>query len=82
VAPRKLTFIYHYLPCVPFATLALAQAAAWITDRAPRARRILGAYLGLAVALFAAFLPVLGGIAVPLGYARLLQWLPTWTFGR
>jgi dolichyl-phosphate-mannose-protein mannosyltransferase len=82
VAPRKLTFIYHYLPCVPFAALALARIGGWLMDRAPRAKPFLCAYLGLTVLLFAAFLPILWGLAVPVNYIRLLQWLPGWTFWR
>ncbi len=81
-APRKLTFIYHYLPCVPFALLALARAGGLLIERYPRARRFSLAYLGLVAVSFAGFLPVLWGIAVPLGYARILRWLPAWTVFR
>lgn len=81
-APRKLTFIYHYLPCLPFALIALTRAAGMLFERFPRARPAGFAFLGLSAASFALFFPVLWGIAVPAAYARLLTWLPQWTFWR
>ena len=80
LAPRKLTFIYHYLPCVPFLALALAWALDRLPVSAPRRRLALWGAVGTAALLFAAFLPLLTGLPVPRSYAAALRWLPTWIF--
>jgi dolichyl-phosphate-mannose--protein O-mannosyl transferase len=91
-APRRLTFIYHYLPCVPFLALAagyvfdrwLERAAAGKDPRGARsllhARLALWAFVALAALLFAFYYPLLTGLVVPRSYAGALRLLKTWIF--
>ena len=82
VAPRKLTFLYHYLPCVPFLALALAWALDRLVERDPCWRLALWSAVGAAALLFLAYYPLLTGLTVPRSYAAALRWLPTWIFYR
>jgi 4-amino-4-deoxy-L-arabinose transferase-like glycosyltransferase len=93
VAPRKVTFIYHFFPMVPVVILiivrlmqgfradALGSPGQGQALREARAlNRIYALYLGLAVLVFAAFYPVLSGATVSLSWVRFLHWLPGWFF--
>ena len=92
IAPRRLTFIYHYLPCVPFLALAAGYAFdRWLAHAAPGPREAgrlpapllaLWASVVLAALLFALYLPLLTGLVVPRSYAGALRWLKTWVFYR
>lgn len=90
VAPRKLTFIYHYLPVVPFVMMALSL---WITSLAARSGRtgvrheriwssawVLGSAFGVALS-FIFYFPVLSGTEVSRHFIDAwLRILPRWDF--
>lgn len=70
----RITFIYHYFPCVPFMILMICHAAGRLN-----AKRTLIALTVIAVILFAAFYPVISGYPVPHEYVtEFLRWLPSW----
>lgn len=79
----RVVFIYHYFPCVLFMVLALSHVLNTIWDRAQgRYQLAVYGFTGSAVALFAAFYPVLTGIPVPEFYTKyFLRWIPSaWPF--
>lgn len=70
----RITFIYHYFPCVPFIVLMICHVAHRLS-----AKRTLIVLTVIAVILFAAFYPVISGYPVPLEYiTKFLRWLPSW----
>jgi dolichyl-phosphate-mannose--protein O-mannosyl transferase len=83
IAPRRLVFIYHFYTCVPFLILALAHLARrWAEASPPGLLSAMRFWPVVAAALFLLFYPLLAGVPVGPGWARLLRWLPTWIFYR
>lgn len=78
VAPRKVTFIYHYFSCVPFLILMIGILFRYLETHNIITRKATKIYLILILALFVIFYPVLSGIEVPRFYLNILQILPGW----
>lgn len=76
----RITFAYHYFPSMLFLVLAIAYAMDGMLERdKPHARLAVCGLTGLAVALYAAFYPVLMGLYTPKWYNwNFLRWLPSW----
>lgn len=78
----RLTFIYHYFPCVPFIVLMLGYSILCIYNEAKDKKRVMyGAfvYAALAIVLFAMFYPVLSGQPCSTWYAEhFLKWFDSW----
>lgn len=78
----RLTFIYHYFPCVPFIVLMLGYSINLIYEEAKNKKSvIIGAfvYAGLVIVLFAMFYPVLSGQPVSTDYVQtFLKWFDSW----
>jgi len=80
IAPRKVTFLYHYFSCVPFLIFAITYNIEYIINKYPKHKKTVYLYLILVAILFAVFYPALSGIEVPLKYIESLRWLPSWYF--
>jgi dolichyl-phosphate-mannose-protein mannosyltransferase len=79
VAPRKLVFIYHYFPCVPFVILAVVYAAKALVERHRGFGRLVAAYCVVVVALFALFYPILSATPVKREFVlHWLRWFDSW----
>jgi len=78
----RTTFAYHYFPSVLFCVVAISYAMDFmLARRKDGAGFAVYGLTGMAVALYAAFYPVLVGIYVPMWYTRnFLRWLPSWPF--
>jgi dolichyl-phosphate-mannose-protein mannosyltransferase len=84
VVVTRCTFIYHYFTCVPFIILMICH---FIDVRTGYGKKVderklkiaLVAYIGIVALVFAFFYPVISGMDIPVWYARLTRWLPTWT---
>lgn len=78
----RLTFIYHYFPCVPFIVLMLGYSIMCIYSEAKNKKAVMyGAfvYTGLVIVLFAMFYPVLSGQPCSTDYAEnFLKWFDSW----
>lgn len=78
----RLTFIYHYFPCVPFIVLMIGYSILTIYNNAKNKKKVMyGAfiYAGLVVVLFAMFYPVLSGQPCNTNYAEnFLKWFNSW----
>lgn len=80
IAPRKLTFIYHYFACVPFLIIMIAVVFRYL-ERANIMRRwVTHLFMGLVLLIFIIYYPVLSGLEVPRGYLNILEILPSWTW--
>ncbi len=78
----RITFIYHYFPCVPFVVLTIAHAARKLYESNNNFKKYFIAYTALAVILFALFYPVLSGFPIKSEYiSEFLRWLPSWQLG-
>jgi len=81
IAPRKLTFIYHFFPAVPFIILFITFILKILKERFSRMRFCVYGYLAIVLILFAMFYPVLSGAVVSKSYAALfLRWFKSWIF--
>ncbi len=78
VLVSRCTFLYHYFPGMIFSLIALVLALESARREGHAHKRLCFALLGGAAAWFVLFYPVLSGLAVPTGWLKWLQWLPTW----
>ena len=85
----RATFAYHYFASVPFIILLTVYWFRYLVDEAPITRESLiksrsarmvwvYGYVIACVLLFAMFYPLLSGATIPIWYAKLCKWLPTW----
>jgi Gpi18-like mannosyltransferase/predicted membrane-bound dolichyl-phosphate-mannose-protein mannosyltransferase len=80
-APRKLVFIYHFFPSVPFVVLAIVYAAKVLIDRHPAFRHVVRAYCVVVLGLFALFYPILSAMPVRREFVlHWLRWFDSWIF--
>ncbi len=79
---KRLTFIYHYFPMVPFLTLIIGYSIKELYNNAESKKKVMyGAfvYTGLVIILFAMFYPVLSGQPCSVWYAEhFLKWFDSW----
>ncbi len=81
VAPRDVTFLYHYFPMVPLLILSIVWMMRWWEERSRIGRRITDTAVVAAGCLFIWFYPVLAGVTISRGWMNLaLRWLPSWGF--
>lgn len=75
----RITFIYHYFPCVPFLVLMLAHTASRLYGANSNFKYAVIGFTALAILAFIAFYPVISGFPVDGDYVRnYLRWLPSW----
>ena len=76
---ERITFIYHYFPCVPFLVLMIAHFVHRMYHRNDRVKTYYIVFTIVAVTLFIMFYPAISGFPVNGDYVReFLQWLPSW----
>lgn len=81
VASRKLLFIYHFFATVPFIVLCTTYFFMVMTNKSPKFKYIIYAYLAVVLILFIMFYPVLSGMIVSKSYAATyLRWFDSWIF--
>ncbi|MDD3970293.1 MAG: phospholipid carrier-dependent glycosyltransferase [Clostridia bacterium] len=80
VAPRSITFLYHYFACVPFLILAIVYMASYFMYGNSKIKKYVNLYVLLSALVFAAFYPAMTGVKVSVEYIELLRWLPSWWF--
>lgn len=95
VLVSRCCFIYHYFATVPFIILASVYVLKLYEDKKyympmeggeltlaanPGILKVKWIWMGVALALFILFYPVISGIPVSRKYIKLLEWMPTWTF--
>ena len=81
VLVSRLTFAYHYFPCLVFLVLAIGWLFADLCRRDRKWRLSVGGFTGVCVALFIMFYPVLSGVRASSAYTDVLKWFAdTWPF--
>lgn len=77
----RVTFAYHYFPCLIFLVLSICHVFNSFRLRDPGWKvKVFGA-TAACLLLFAVFYPVLSGVAAPRKYLELLSWIPgAWPF--
>jgi dolichyl-phosphate-mannose-protein mannosyltransferase len=81
LAPRKLVFIYHFFPCVPFLILAVVYGAKVLVERHRAFVVVVGAYCAVVLGLFALFYPILSAMPVKREFVlHWLRWFDSWIF--
>ncbi|MGI6085075.1 MAG: phospholipid carrier-dependent glycosyltransferase [Acetivibrionales bacterium] len=78
VAPRKITFIYHYFSCVPFLILMVGILFRYLEGTGLIRRKFTEIFLVVFLVLFIIYYPLLSGLEVPRLYLNILQLLPRW----
>lgn len=75
----RITFIYHYFPCVPFVVLMIAYSFNRIYMQTKKGKSYFLIFTILSVILFIIFYPVISGFPVSEDFVRsFLKWLPSW----
>ena len=75
------TYIYHYFATIPFLLLLVGVLAKYLIERTRHGKKAVFIYLGVCLALFVMFYPVISGTPVRLAYSdTFLRWLDTWPF--
>ncbi|MCK5129524.1 MAG: phospholipid carrier-dependent glycosyltransferase [Clostridiales bacterium] len=80
VLVTRSMFIYHYFAAVPFFIIAIVMAIKKLYEKKKINMVAILIYLGIVLALFIFFYPVLSGAPISSAYGRMLKWLPTWWF--
>lgn len=76
---KRITFIYHYFPSVPFVVLMLGYSMYQLWKQRPERKQDIYIYTSLAVFLFLMFYPVLSGLPIPTWYVDIfLRWFGSW----
>ncbi len=78
IAPRKITFIYHYFSCIPFLIIMVGLLFRYLEEKKFISRKLTKIFLIVFLAMFILFYPLLSGLEVPRIGLLLLQWLPRW----
>ena len=76
----RLTFAYHYFPCLIFLVLALCHLLDLVRRSRRRWQPLVYGFSAVTTALFPIFYPVLSGARVTDWYSNLLGWFPSWPF--
>ncbi|RED56755.1 glycosyltransferase family 39 protein [Cohnella lupini] len=81
VAPRSITFLYHYFPMVPLLILSIVWMLRWFEERGYYNRRITYAFVAVAAGLFIWFYPIYTGMTISRVWMNVaIRWLPSWGF--
>jgi dolichyl-phosphate-mannose--protein O-mannosyl transferase len=81
VAPRSITFLYHYFPMVPLLLLSIVWMLRHAESHWPGGRRLTYAVVLAAAVLFVWFYPVYVGLMISREWMNVaLRWLPSWGF--
>ncbi|WP_256761212.1 phospholipid carrier-dependent glycosyltransferase [Cohnella sp. WQ 127256] len=81
VAPRSVTFLYHYFPMVPLLILSIVWMLRWFEERSRNGRRFTILFMSVAAVLFVWFYPIYTGMTISREWMNIaIRWLPSWGF--
>ncbi len=78
IAVPRIVFIYHYFSIVPFLILCIVYVIKKFNDRYEDGKYLTLIYLGVVIAMFIMFYPIMSGYEVPASYLDNLRWISTW----
>ena len=76
---RRIMFLYHYFPILPFAMLSIVAFLSWLCDKKKSNAPIYG-FLLVTLVVFILFFPVYSGLPTTVNYLQRLKWLKTWVW--
>lgn len=81
VAPRSITFLYHYFPMVPLLILSIVWNLRYIEQRTSYGKQLTWLTVIGAGVLLIWFYPVLTGMTISREWMNFgIRWIPTWGF--
>lgn len=81
IAPRSITFLYHYFPMVPLLILYLVWMFRYWEENLRDGRRLTLAVVLVAAGVFIWLYPVYTGITISREWMNIwIRWLPSWGF--
>ncbi|CAM3969057.1 phospholipid carrier-dependent glycosyltransferase [Cohnella lubricantis] len=81
VAPRSITFLYHYFPMVPLLILSIVWLLKFIEERTGYGKRLTWLTVAGAGVLLVWFYPVLTGMTISREWMNFgIRWLDSWGF--
>ncbi|GIO11270.1 hypothetical protein J19TS2_08250 [Cohnella xylanilytica] len=81
VAPRSITFLYHYFPMVPLLILSIVWMLRHLEERWRYGREFTWLTVAAAGVLLVWFYPVLTGMTISREWMNIgIRWLPSWGF--
>lgn len=81
VAPRSITFLYHYFPMVPLLILSIVWLLRHLEERTSYGRQLTWLTVAGAFVLLVWFYPVLTGMTISREWMNFgIRWLPSWGF--
>lgn len=78
LSPRKVTFLYHFLPSFVFVVLIIAYFLDLIWERFHRGKYLVLLYLFIAAGTFVYFYPILAAVPIPDDSLGRYFWLSGW----
>jgi dolichyl-phosphate-mannose-protein mannosyltransferase len=78
LSPRKVTFLYHFLPSFVFVVLIIAYFLDLIWERFRRGKYVVLLYLLIAAGTFVYFYPILAAVPIPDDSLGRYFWLSGW----
>ena len=78
LSPRKLVFVYHFLPSLPFVLLIIAYFLDLLWTKSRYGSAFVIAYLTISVGMFIYFYPILAAIPVSNASVESYFWLKSW----
>ncbi|MEW5757520.1 MAG: phospholipid carrier-dependent glycosyltransferase [Pseudomonadota bacterium] len=80
VCVERMTFIYHYFPCVPFLILGISLLAARLDTTRWQGKALIGGYVALVIGLFILLYPAISGYPISAEAAERMHWFANWNF--
>jgi dolichyl-phosphate-mannose--protein O-mannosyl transferase len=78
LSPRKVTFLYHFLPALLFILIISAYYLDFLWKKSQFGKLIVGIYLLIAAGFFLYFYPILAAVAIAPESIDSYIWLQTW----
>lgn len=78
LSPRKITFLYHYLPALLFILIVIAYFLNSLWDRSKYGKLAVVLYIMIAAGVFYYFYPILSAMPIIPGSAEQYYWLNSW----
>jgi dolichyl-phosphate-mannose--protein O-mannosyl transferase len=78
ISPRKLVFIYHFLPSLPFVILIISYFLDLLWTKSRYGKALVAVYLIVAFGMFVYFYPMLTAVPVSNGSLGRFFWIESW----
>lgn len=81
LVPRKLLFIHHFFPTMPFLVMCITYVFKNLNEKYSKSVMFTWTYMAIVLALFIMFYPILSGVPVDKHFVQTyLKWFDSWVF--